>query len=147
MARDLAREHSVPARTTRRVRKGAKALVAVNDHCLLVKERHADGRPFWTLPGGGLEPGESPTAALRREVLEELCCRVTVEDRVGRFWYAHTRTDVALSQYVVYRCRPRDPPSVNRREGVLGYCWARPSDLPPSTVPQLRRLLERAAPD
>lgn len=145
MARDLARERSAPARIGRCIREGAKALFAVNGRCLLVKERHADGRPFWTLPGGGLESGESPTAGLRREVLEELCCRVTVGDRIGQYCYAHTRPDVALSQYVVYRCQPRDPPTVNRWEGVLDYCWVNPSDPPPSTVPQVRRMLERTA--
>lgn len=145
VARDLAWEPSAPPRTTRRIREGAKGLVVANGRCLLVKERHADGRPFWTLPGGGLESGESPAPGLRREMLEELCCRVTVDDQVGRYWYAHTRPDVAFSQYVVYSCRPRDPPTVNRQEGVLDYCWARPSDTPSSTVPQVRRLLERTA--
>lgn len=141
MAEDLAREWT-PVRTTGQVREGAKALVAVNGQCLLVKERHADGRLFWTLPGGGLESSESPAVALRREMSEELCCRVTVEERVGQFWYAHTRPDIALSQYVVYRCRPRDPPIVNRREGLLDYSWICPSDPPPSTVPQVQCFLE-----
>jgi 8-oxo-dGTP pyrophosphatase MutT (NUDIX family) len=141
MARDIARGHPAPSSTTSRVREGAKALIVVSGRCLLVKEHHADGRPFWTLPGGGLESGESPIAGLRREVLEELCCRVTVGDRVGQFWYTHTRPDVALSQYTVYCCRPRARPTVNHREGVLDYRWARPSDLPPSTVPQVRCLL------
>lgn len=142
MARDFARERSPAVRSTHRVREGAKALVTVNGRCLLVKERHADGRPFWTLPGGGLEPGEPPSSGLKREFLEELSCRVSVEDSLGGFWYAHTRPDVALTQYVVYRCRLRDSLTVNRNEGILDYCWTRPSDPPSSTVPQVRRFLE-----
>ena len=35
---------------------------------------HAAGR--WTLPGGGLHPGEDPVAALRREVFEETGQRI-----------------------------------------------------------------------
>jgi len=33
----------------------------------------------WELPGGKVEPGESPSNALVREIVEELGCRVTVD--------------------------------------------------------------------
>ncbi|WP_238342980.1 NUDIX domain-containing protein [Nocardioides cynanchi] len=33
----------------------------------------------WELPGGKVEPGESPAAALVREIAEELGCAVAVE--------------------------------------------------------------------
>lgn len=144
MANDLTQEHWGSPHVTQHVREGVKALIVVSGRCLLIQERHADGRPFWTLPGGGLRPDESPVAGLRREAVEELCCRLSVEDRVGRFWYAHARLDVALSRYEVYSCQPLERPTVNRDEGVFDYCWTRPSDPPQSTVPQVRYLLDRA---
>ena len=47
------------------------------DRILLVRHREAE-RVYWTLPGGGVEAGETPEAAAVREMLEEtgLICRV-----------------------------------------------------------------------
>ena len=39
-------------------------------HVLMVLHEH-DGRSFWSLPGGGVEPGETYEQAARRETLEE----------------------------------------------------------------------------
>jgi len=38
---------------------------------LLIVHRNLAGRPRWTLPKGGIEPGESPAQAALREVREE----------------------------------------------------------------------------
>lgn len=46
-------------------------------------------RSYWTLPGGGLEPGESPADAVVREMLEETGIQV----RVVRLIIEHTLED------------------------------------------------------
>lgn len=40
-----------------------------------------DGR--WTLPGGGIDPGEEPTAAVHREVMEETSQQIELGDLIA----------------------------------------------------------------
>ena len=44
--------------------------VIFDEQILMVRHIH-DGRDYWTLPGGGIEPRETPEEAAEREVLEE----------------------------------------------------------------------------
>lgn len=52
-----------------RVQRTAAYAVLIADRRILLTRLSQSGR--WTLPGGGIEFGEQPAAALRREVLEE----------------------------------------------------------------------------
>ena len=53
-------------------RPGAYAvLLRAGDILLTLQEDGGEGRPEVQLPGGGLDPGESPLRALHREVREE----------------------------------------------------------------------------
>jgi 8-oxo-dGTP diphosphatase len=46
------------------------AAIIRNAQILMVRHEH-DGRNYWTLPGGGVEPGEPLEEAVLREVVEE----------------------------------------------------------------------------
>ena len=49
-------------------------------HILLIKHtEHADGRSYWVIPGGGIEPDESEELCVQREMLEETCLQVHVQ--------------------------------------------------------------------
>ena len=55
-----------------RLRPGAYALLTRRSPDLELLLTHLRWRPgYWTLPGGGIDPGESPWEAARREVREE----------------------------------------------------------------------------
>jgi 8-oxo-dGTP diphosphatase len=51
-------------------RDRACAFVRRGDDVLMVRHRH-DGRDYWTLPGGAIEPGENTAEAAVRELAEE----------------------------------------------------------------------------
>lgn len=51
-------------------RDRACAFVRRDDRVLMVRHRH-DGRDYWTLPGGAIEPGETTAEAAVRELAEE----------------------------------------------------------------------------
>jgi 8-oxo-dGTP diphosphatase len=74
-------------------RRRVAAVIVRDDRVLMVRERNRgpegrhDGVEFWTLPGGGVEPGESDEDAVRREVREEVGLHVRTLRPVFGFAY------------------------------------------------------------
>jgi 8-oxo-dGTP diphosphatase len=78
-------------------RHTARGIVIQNDKLLLI-ERWRGNLHYFSIPGGGIEPGETPEQAVLREIAEETSCIVTVE----RPLYLLT-TDKG-SQHHIYLC-------------------------------------------
>jgi len=76
--------------------------------------RQAYGACHWTTPGGRVEQGESPLAALKREVIEEIACEVRISHLVGVYVKAY-RDDLVLSfATTLIRGSPRPcPPEIS----------------------------------
>jgi ADP-ribose pyrophosphatase YjhB (NUDIX family) len=68
-------------------RRAARLIVVDSrNRILLFRYIDVDGRAYWATPGGGLEDGESPEQAAKREALEELGERI---ENVHELWTGH----------------------------------------------------------
>jgi 8-oxo-dGTP diphosphatase len=56
----------------------ARAIVVRNQHIALIK-RQREGQTYYVIPGGGMEPGETPEQTAIRETREELGLAVAIE--------------------------------------------------------------------
>jgi 8-oxo-dGTP diphosphatase len=121
-----------------RLRRAVRALLLDDhDHVLLVhfdiEGRYVPGG-FWACPGGGIDPGETPETALRRELAEELgLTSAQVQGPVWRltrlFPMEHWDGQTDVTHLVrVRRFEPR--PRVDLvAEGVHGIRWFSPEEL------------------
>lgn len=104
--------------------------------CALIQEagrvliaRRPEGKKlagFWEFPGGKIEPGESPEAALVREIEEELGCQV--EDlRAGPpVPYRYEWGEIVLHPFLC-RLRPGSPPALAHEHAEI--TWLTPAEL------------------
>lgn len=82
---------------------GAEAAVLDNDERVLVIQRADD--ETWGLPGGWVEPGESPTEAAVRETREETGLTVESGELVGVYNRRPGEYGFHGQVNIVYRCR------------------------------------------
>ena len=66
--------------------------VVEHDGNYLLVEEHAMGQVVLNQPGGHIEAGESPEAAVIREVFEETGCHVACEELIGVYLWIHPQT-------------------------------------------------------
>jgi ADP-ribose pyrophosphatase YjhB (NUDIX family) len=76
---------------------------------LLIQRGHAPAQGRWTLPGGRVEPGETPTEAVEREVLEETGLAVRAGAAVGQ---VRIPGDGVIYDVVDYACTLLGPDEV-----------------------------------
>ncbi len=65
------------------MRVAAYAVITDDEGRILLAHWLEGRRSAWTMPGGGLEPGEDPEHAARREVREETGYKVRIDTLLG----------------------------------------------------------------
>jgi 8-oxo-dGTP diphosphatase len=81
----MIRRYGEAVQTGRRYRRrpGVYAILALGGRVLLTHQ--AEPKPEFQLPGGGIDRGEAPLAALHREVYEETGWKIAPLRRLGAF--------------------------------------------------------------
>ena len=119
---------------TRLVLVAACALVDIEGRVLLA--RRPEGKSMaglWEFPGGKLDPGETPEAALIRELREELSIDVARNCLAAFAFASHAYPDFHLLM-PLYLCR-RWGGTPTPREGQT-LAWVRPDDLARYRMPE-----------
>jgi len=124
-------------------------LIVGADGRVLITQRRADqSLPLqWEFPGGKVEPGEAPVAALARELVEELGARADVGNIWDVLFHAYPAFDLVM---LVYACRLR-PGEEARAVEVADLAWVTPDemeryDILPADRPLVLRLAAEGPP-
>lgn len=105
-------------------RVAARGIVRRDGRCLLVRNIRGE----YKFPGGGAEPGETPEAALAREVREETGYRVSGEARLFAVTHERrrgVRESIFEMDSYYYFCQVEKNPFPQRLdayEAAEGYC-------------------------
>ena len=125
-----------------RARKLVVAALIRDGARILMSRRRAD-QPMpglWEFPGGKVEPGESPTEALAREVREELGCQVAVGPIHEVVFHAYPEFDLYMLVYAATIVA-----GAPRAVDVAEIAWVAAAELPaldllPADYPLARAL-------
>lgn len=133
-----------PVRLSRLPREVAVALVSHGRRVLLVQRPARGPLPgLWEFPGGKIEAGETPEAAVRRELHEEAGLAVGPCVLALTTTHRYPHTYVRLHAFTADAASPRV-----RLRGHAAYCWAYPGELTrlpllPGSAPLVRWLAMR----
>ncbi len=117
------------------------AVIFKGDRVLITRRPDDKRHPgFWEFPGGKIDPGESPEAALCREIREELDAEITVEEIFEVVFFRYDWGSVLI---LAYRCQLLT--KTIHDIGVAEHRWVHPEELDdfsilPADQPIINRL-------
>ncbi|QWG29027.1 NUDIX domain-containing protein [Bacillus mycoides] len=72
------------------MRRNRGAAIIVQDGKIALIKRVREGEMYFVFPGGGIEEGETPEEATKREIYEELGVHIQVEHLIAKVKYKGT---------------------------------------------------------
>lgn len=121
--------------------------VIIQDGLVLCAQRGEGGSlaGLWEFPGGKIESGESPAAALKREIAEELDCTIEVGDLITTTVHVYEFGTVNLTTFY---CRLMSGTPTTSEHAAIR--WLRPADLTtiewaPADIPAIDLIQEDLA--
>ena len=143
--------HDVREHRDDSLRAAAVALALIADEngaaCFVLTRRTPRLRSHagqWALPGGRLDPGESPEQAALRELSEEVGLAISPEDVLGRLDDYPTRSGFVITPIVVWTLR--DCPLEANPEEVAAVYRVPLTELDRPDVPRLHHIPESDRP-
>ncbi|MGH3428686.1 MAG: NUDIX domain-containing protein, partial [Mycobacteriales bacterium] len=110
---------------------------------MLVKPTY---KPLWEIPGGYVEPGESPYDACVREVEEELGIRPAIGELLAIDWAPHPQQgDKMLFVFNGGQLSPQQHTQIRLQASELSeYRYVNEFEIPDMTIPRLARRISQA---
>jgi 8-oxo-dGTP diphosphatase len=127
----------------KRVIRVVAAVIERDGSYLITQRKESAVLPLlWEFPGGRVEPGETDTGALGREVFHRIGAEVIVEDKLGEHLHEYDAYDVHLSLFACRLPEGIEPASRSVRE----VRWVKSSELddyefPPADQSTMSKLL------
>lgn len=98
------------------------AVIRDRDKICATQRGYGDLKGGWEFPGGKIEEGETPQAALKREIMEELDTEIEVGELIGTieydypdfhlsmgcYWCSVVSGDLVLKEHEAARWLPKD---------------------------------------
>jgi 8-oxo-dGTP diphosphatase len=110
---------------------GVAVVVTHRQRVLFGRRKVADGGFVWQLPGGWIEPGESPQLAARREVREEIGLHLRELSFVGVTSNVFSPHDHSISLYFEAESADVESLKLTESDKCLAWewrCWTEVSD-------------------
>ena len=76
------------------------AIIRKGDKIFATQRGYGDFKDGWEFPGGKMEPGETPEAALKREIREELSAAINVDSFVCTVDYDYPAFHLTMHCYL-----------------------------------------------
>ena len=77
------------------------AAIIIKDNRIFATQRgYGEWKDWWEFPGGKMEPGETPENALKREILEELSTKISIDKFLCTVEYDYPKFHLTMHCYL-----------------------------------------------